>query len=261
MKKISLIRKYLLHWISARNTLGHGVHSPYMFYFIRYILNEKYPYYVFKDIEKVCRQMPGNKRTKLTNCLSTEKTNLADWTDKACKQPKLTQMLFRIIRHLDFKNIFEIGTSLGIHTMYMASVSKACRCITMEPSPELSALAQQHFDQLGLKQIKLINCDVNAHLEAILKKYGPHDFIFIGHYKNESLMPYFELCMNYTRDNAVIVINDIHLSPETEAAWENIKKHPLVKATIDIFYMGIVFLNPVLAKKHYVVRPITGFSF
>jgi hypothetical protein len=39
------------------------------------------------------------------------------------------------------------------------------------------------------------------------------------------------------------VFDDIHWSVEMEKAWEEIKAHPSVQYTIDIFFLGFVFFR------------------
>lgn len=202
--------------------------------------------------------MLSNERTIEVTDFGTgesKQRSTADIARKALKSPRQAQLLFRIIRHSGHKNILELGTSLGISTMYMASVSSKCRCITLEGCPRTSAVAQQNFDRLKLSQVKLINCNIDEELENILIAYGQQDFIFIdANHRFEPLMRYFELCVNHIGEDSVIVVDDIYWSPEMEIAWKSIKEHPRVKSTIDIFHMGIVFFHPMLTKKHYKVQ-------
>jgi hypothetical protein len=55
-------------------------------------------------------------------------------------------------------------------------------------------------------------------------------------------------------ENSVIIIDDIHHSPEMEEAWNEIRKHERVSVTIDIFRMGMVFLRPGMNRINYIVR-------
>lgn len=258
MKKLRQILRYLKHLITASNTGGHGVHSPFMFHFIRDILPEKYPFYVFKDIERIRNRMLSNDSTIEVTDFGTGESrqrSIADIAHKALKSPRQAQLLFRIIRHSGHKNILELGTSLGISTMYMASVSTKCHCLTLEGCPQTSAVAQQNFDRLKLNQIKLIICNIDEELENILVAGGRQDFIFIdANHRYDPLMRYFELCVNHIGEDSVIVVDDIYWSPEMEIAWKAIKEHPGVRTTIDVFHMGIVFFHPMLTKKHYKVR-------
>lgn len=244
--------------LTARNTGGHGVHSPYIFNFIKHVIEEKHPYYIFSRIEKLRDNLLRDERRISVRDYGTGKNgekHIAGIAGNALKSPEQAQLLFRIIRHFGCKNILELGTSLGISTLYMASVSSECCCITLEGCPETAGIARQNFERLGLNHIKLINCNIDEELEGILTTYGQQDFVFIdANHRYEPLMRYFELCVNHIGDDSVIVVDDIYWSAEMEKGWKTIKQHPRVKASIDIFHMGIVFFKPTLTKKHYSVR-------
>jgi hypothetical protein len=52
-------------------------------------------------------------------------------------------------------------------------------------------------------------------------------------------------------ENSIVVFDDIYWSDGMVLAWNEIKKHPKVTATIDLFQIGIVFFNKNLTKKEY----------
>lgn len=258
MKRLRQVYKYLVHLLTARNTNGFGVHSPYVYEFIQSVLKEKHPFYAFEKIEAIRKQMlADNSKIFVTDYgTGTDRERaVSEIAQHALKEPAMAQILFRIVHHHQYKNILELGTSLGISSMYMASASVGCQVITLEGCPAISALAQQNFDRLGLKHIKLINCNIDEQLSSILSTLNKLDFVFIdANHRYEPLMRYFETCLNHADEKAIFVIDDIYWSAEMEKAWKEIKEHNMVKATIDIYHMGIVFLNPMLQKRHYVVR-------
>ena len=257
-KKIRFILRYIRHAITARNTGGFGVHSPFIFNFIQYVLKEKHPYYIFKEIEKTRRRnLNDHRRINVTDFGSCEsKTReISEIATVAVKPPEQAQLLFRIICYFKCKKILELGTSLGITTMYMAAASSHESCITLEGCSETANVARENFRKLGMTDILLIECNISEQLENIFKEYGSQDFIFIdANHRYNALIQYFDLCINNCFDKSVIVIDDIYWSTGMQKGWKEIKNHPRVTATIDIFHMGIVFLNPVLSKKNYKVR-------
>ncbi|MEI7504034.1 MAG: hypothetical protein WCJ61_12200, partial [Paludibacter sp.] len=62
MNKVRLIYKYLIHFLSARNTSGFGVHSPFLFQFTRFVLAENKPYYIFRKIELLRNNLKRDQR-------------------------------------------------------------------------------------------------------------------------------------------------------------------------------------------------------
>ena len=66
---------------------------------------------------------------------------------------------------------------------------------------------------------------------------------------------YFESCLQKITSPAILIFDDIHWSPEMEDAWREIKSHPSVMLTIDLFFMGLVFFNKDFkVKQDFVVR-------
>jgi predicted O-methyltransferase YrrM len=258
VKIIRFAFKYFRHVLSARNTGGFGVHSPHIFNFIQFVIKEKHPYYVFEAIENIRKNNLNNHQTihvKDFGNGKSERRKISAIAKVALKKPKQAQLLFRIIRYFRFQKVMELGTSLGISTLYLAAVSSPEKCITLEGSSEIAGVARQNFREMNMEEIILIECNISEHLENVLKEYGDQDFIFIdANHRYEALKQYFETCVAYTNKNSVVVVDDIYWSAGMEQAWKEIKNHPQVTSTIDIFHMGIVFLNPMLVKKHYKVR-------
>jgi hypothetical protein len=46
-----------------------------------------------------------------------------------------------------------------------------------------------------------------------------------------------------------MIFDDIHWSRGMQAAWEQIKQHPRVRLSLDLFYVGLVFFDPAFKEK------------
>ena len=96
---------------------------------------------------------------------------------------------------------------------------------------------------------------MNNTLKTQLSKLKRVDFAFIdGNHSYDATIDYFNNIINYTDKNSVLVLDDIYWSREMTKAWEEIKKNPNVSSTIDLYYLGIVFLNHELTKQHFKLR-------
>ena len=81
------------------------------------------------------------------------------------------------------------------------------------------------------------------------------DFIYIdGNHKLLPTIAYFEQILEKSHKNTIFVIDDINWSAEMQKAWSIIKNHTKVHVTVDLFMMGLVFLNPDLSKEHFIIR-------
>lgn len=249
--------KYLQHRLCAVNTKGHGVHSPFIFQFLYSVLYNNNEYYIFSEIEKLRSDLLKDKRKIFIKDYGTGKdrnSTIAEIMRTSVQSPKYSKLLFRIISHIKARNILEFGTSAGITTSYLASVSSTSQCITLEGSPEIINIARNNFNRLNIKNIITIEGDINLTLPDALSKSGKLDFVYIdANHSSLAVQGYLEKCLPFLSENAIVVFDDIYWSDDMEQAWRTIKDHPKVTSTIDLFQMGIVFFNPVLNKKHYKV--------
>jgi predicted O-methyltransferase YrrM len=250
---------YIIHFISARNTRGFGVHSPSLFKFTRYVLLEKHSFYAFQSIERI--------RTELLNAntMVLEVKDFGTGNDRnetvssvakhSLGSPKYGQLLFRMVHYFKPHYVLELGTSLGIATSYLASPSSKTNCVSLEGCPQIAAVARENFKKLGLENIEVVVGNIDSTIGAVLNKIDRLDFVFMdANHKSEAVLNYFELCMKKIHDDSVVVIDDINWSDDMKVAWEMVKKHEMVKSTIDLFQLGIVFFNPNIPKKHYKMR-------
>ena len=258
MKRLRISYKYILHFLLARNTHGFGVHSPFMFQFIRFVLGESHSFYNFADIEAL--RMGLKKDIRILNVKDygtgvDRRRTVSEISKYSLKPAKQGQLFFRIVNYMKAQNILELGTSLGITTSYLASPSSKIKCVSLEGCPEIAQVARENFEKLGLKNIKVIVGNIDITLDQILKETVQLDLIFIdANHSSEAVLRYFEQCLSKVHKETVLVIDDIYWSADMENAWQSIKSHPRVTSSIDLFHMGIIFFNTDLNKKHYLMR-------
>lgn len=258
VKKTGQVIRYVNHGLTARNSGGHGVHSPFMFNFIRYVLMERLPYYLFEDIEQLREELKNDQRIFVHEDFGREvphKRRVCDMARNTLQPARQAQLLFRMAHYFNCRKIVELGTALGVSTLYLAGASSKIRCMSFEGCPQLSALAKENFQKMGFSNIELITGNINETLLPALENSGKQDLYFIdANHRLKPTLQYFENCLNFSHDNTIIVLDDINWSDEMQQAWQTIKVHPAVRSTIDIYHLGIVFLNPMLTAKHYKMR-------
>ncbi len=220
-------------------------------------MRETEPYYVFKKIESLRYNLLHNYEYINITDYGTglnRSERIANIAYKSLKKPSQAQLLFRIVKHVQAEKILELGTSLGITTMYLSASSSKIQCQTIEGCPAISSVARQNFKKLGLKNIKLINAKIEDVLKQTLEESGKQDFIYIdANHRYEAVLQYFEICLNYIHEKSILVLDDIYWSSGMEKAWKKIQTHPQVTASIDMFHMGLVFFDSELNNKSYKV--------
>ena len=138
----------------------------------------------------------------------------------------------------------ELGTSLGITTAYLAAANANGKVFTIEGAPAIAKLARKNFDRLNLYNTKLIEGGFDSALPELLDTIKRVDFAFVdGNHRMEPTLRYFQLLLQYADEKTILVFDDIHWSEEMEAAWRQIQQHPAVTCTVDLFFLGLVFLR------------------
>lgn len=258
MDKIHFIYQYFYHFFTAKNSRGHGVHSPFLYSFTQEVIYEKNPFYAFSSIEERRAELHRDNRVlNITDFGAGNKTQatVSRIASTSLKSKKWGQLIFRAVNFLKAETALELGTSLGISAAYMASVNSGIRCITLEGSTEIANVAQAGFKKLNLQNIQILTGNINETLSQALFDLRNVDFVFFdANHRQEPTLNYFYQCLQYITENSVFIFDDIYWSKEMTRAWQTIKQEKQVTATIDLFHIGIVFFNKSLPKKNYKMR-------
>lgn len=257
-----LTKKYIKYYITASNGKGHGVHSPFVFKFIKNVLNDKNEYPCYQPIEKTRKLLlTNNDLIEVEDfgagsaVFKTKKRVVKHIAASSLKSKKYSQLLFRIVQYYKKIEVLELGTSLGTTTAYLASAPNTL-VTTMEGSGNILAIAKNNFSLLGLQNIKIIQGDFNEILPVYLSTNKKIDVVFLdGNHRKEPTLKYFEEILLNANKETIFVFDDIHWSREMEEAWEIVKDHNQVTLTIDLFFIGIALLGKNFKEKqHFVIR-------
>jgi predicted O-methyltransferase YrrM len=270
------ILSYLKHSLTAWNTTGEGIHSPYLFELVRFVLRDENSFYCFAGIERqreLLSACPDSiEVVDFGSAGSPEGTvisrRICEIASTHLESPLMAQSLFRIVNFLTQKsnrplNILELGTSLGITTAYLASASSSNHVVTYEGSSEVLRIAKGVWRQLQLENIQSVegnidntllssSCSAN-HSVAVLPEVL--DFVYIdANHTYDATMRYFHFLSSKMPEKGIMVLDDIHYSEEMERAWQRIKDEERVTTSIDLYHMGILFFDSHYLKRHYIIH-------
>ena len=258
-----LTKNYILYYLTALNSKGHGIHSPFVFDFILNVLNNKCNYLPPVEIEELRNELLHDKRVieiedmgAGSRISSSKKKSVAQLAKTALKPKKYALVLFRLVKHYQPKNIIELGTSLGITTAYLSKANLHAAISTIEGSAAIAAIANENFQTLNCNNIQLMEGNFDSLLPSVINHLSSIDLAYIdGNHRCEPTIHYFNEFLNKSHNDTILVFDDIHWSAEMERAWEFIKGHPSVQYTIDIFFLGFVFFkNEFKVKQNFIIR-------
>lgn len=252
------IFKYIEYLVTSRHKGGFGIHSPFVFHLVTFVIEEKNPFYKFSLIEIVREKLLKSKEKIYVDDMGagvSGERKLADIVKHSSKNKHYAQILFRIINFYKSQNILELGTSFGITTMYLAAPSSRSKVVTMEGSDKIADYAERYFRKAGFGNIELVRGDITRNLPQVLSKFDKLDFVFFdANHRKEPLLSYYNQCLAKAHEKTVFVIDDIYWSKGMEEAWAEIKQSEKVRVTIDMFFFGIVLFDSDLQKEDYTLR-------
>lgn len=251
------IKAYIHYRLKARHRKGYGIHSPFVFSLLNTVFYEQTPYYCYESIEQ--------ERDKLQN--DTQEITISDFGSGAYKQRKIgniakqsakrtkyAQLLFRLANSNHSQTILELGTCIGLTTLYLSAVNRSGRVISIDGDPNTCNIARNIFTQHKAHNIESVCDTIDQALPSILAGTDQLDFVFFdANHKGDATLKYFELCRPKAHKNSIFVFDDIYRSEDMQTAWQTIKSQTDIHLAIDIYEMGIVFFNTDLIKQEYIV--------
>lgn len=251
---------WLRHWSTA--TDRHGVHSPFVFDLVERVLRPTTPPPRTRDLEALRRQLKTDDRIITVTDLGAgsrrmrgDQRRVRTIARNALCSPRQAAQLHRLAASVGARHVLEMGTSLGITTLYLARAVPEGRVTTLEGCPATLAIAYEQFARAGQTNIHPVPGDFRHTLPEVLKQSPPVDMAFIdGNHTAKATLDHYHQLMTQARPGMVLVFDDLHWSPGMEQAWRTIIADPHATVTIDLYRMGLVFPLRDQAKEHFVLR-------
>ncbi|GAB4188018.1 MAG: class I SAM-dependent methyltransferase [Thermoflexibacter sp.] len=257
--------QYLTFWWKAND--AHGIHSPFVFQLYTQVINIEKQYYCFEILENLRQNLLSDDTLLAINDLGAGSKNLTS-TQRTVSQiaknsisnPKTVQLLFRLVDYFQPNTILELGTCLGLTTLYLSEASpKEAQIYTFEGAEALAEQAKKLFEKEITKQtthnIALVVGNLDETLAKKVAELEQIDFVFFdANHQKVPTLQYFEICLSKAHENTVFVFDDIYWSAEMQTAWQTIQQHPRVTLSIDLFHVGLVFFREKQPKQHFKLR-------
>ena len=186
--------------------------------------------------------------------LKSSKRKISDIASVSLSPAKYSMLYARLIAHYDCQHVVELGTSLGLNTMYLAA-SKNVSVDTFEGCPNTAAIAEASFEKHNLNNIRLHRGNLDETLHSVLSGIDTVDFAFMdANHKYEPTLRYATLLMEKMHEDSILVLDDIHYSAEMQRAWEDLKRFNNIFCTVDLNRCGLVFFKRSLNRQNVVLQ-------
>ncbi|MGB4773988.1 MAG: class I SAM-dependent methyltransferase [Daejeonella sp.] len=260
MLNLQLVSNYLYHIFKAKTR--HGIHSPFVYRLIDEVIYDFEKKEDYIPIENLRNELLQDERfitiTDLgagSHINNNKEKQIKSLAKNALKPARLAQLIFRLVKRFSSENILELGTCLGITTAYLAKAAAQSRLMSIEGCPQTAAVAQENLNKLNIQNAELLVGNFDEILPAVIAKNEELDFVFIdGNHREQATLNYFNWCLPKLSKNGVMIFDDIYWSRGMKRAWKQIKDHPQVTVTIDLFWIGLVFIRSEQTKEHFKIR-------
>lgn len=261
---IKLLRKYIVYKLVAKHRKGFGIHSPFTFTLLNKTLRENVPSEIKALARNYRRGFLSSKATLPRSILgagallsSGEQKNVlvSQIMQSSAISSRYGELLYLLSKHFGADDILELGTGLGMSTFYLATGSPSSVLVSVEGHMPYARLAEQELDNADMVNVEVITASFKEALDKLKKEKKRFGLFYIdGDHTLEATLNNFNRCAEISTQNAIFIFDDIHWSDEMEAAWEAIKQQDQCRISMDLFRMGIVFMNKKFQKQNYIVR-------
>jgi predicted O-methyltransferase YrrM len=257
--------KRLFKYINYRLTAytEHDLHSPFLYNFYMELIRNEFPFGDFEELNAVRKALEqtsvnldivdlgaGSKKLK------SDKRLVSDIARHGIAQKKQAEFMYRLINKFTPATVVELGTSIGLTTLYLAKASPRSDIFSIEGSPRVAEFAQKLCIQQEAHNIQVITGNFDTAFPSLLKSLSRLDLLYIdGNHAFEPTMKYFNMALEKKTEGSIFVFDDIYWSDGMEKAWQEIAAHPEVTLSLDLFHFGMVFFRTEQKnKEHFVLK-------
>ena len=256
------IGKYLIHQFNLKHRHGHGIHSPYLFEFVNGVIYNDIRTEVPGWLTALHRQL-RRERAMLTatgpGAPSTVKggpqRSVRSFVKGSSVSLKYGALLFRISRWFRPGVILELGTGLGISTLYLSAGSPGIPVHTIEGISERADFSEGLFKRSSLTTVKVHVGEIEEVLESLAGEVKGRMLVFVdGNHRFDPTIGYLKWILGQAGAESVVVMDDLYWSKEMARAWHEIISWPEVRMSIDLYQMGVLLLRTDLNKTELKIK-------
>lgn len=230
----------------------YDVHSPFLSEWLEAVLEDKRAFYAFDEIEEVRQYwLRSPEIVDYTEDLGAGSRTgqgrlrpVKEMVRRSAVDQLTGKRLFRMLQFARPGSILELGTNLGFSAMFLRMAARNAAFVSIEGHDVVARLAKHSFKRLGIPAPEIRIGAFQNVLPVVLSDKKQLDFVWMdGDHRMKPTLQYFEKILPNLHADSVVAIGDIHWSSDMEQAWEQLKVHPSVRMSVDLFDFGVLFFR------------------
>lgn len=232
------IKRYRTALSRHHRSKGHGIHSPFAYNFVRFVLREKLPYYCYSDM--------GEMRQAVIDALREVKNHPRVASFKGMK------MLFRITNFFNPQRIMQVGTCYGLTASSMLNVSSQSQLWLYESHidafPVIGNVLAPYIDSIECYN----RLDVAFDDYACALTDGDMPFVLVNSVpESGDLEPLKQNLSSLLHGDCVMVFRNIHRSNSVKQLWQHLKQSMVHGQSFTNEKTGIIVAKHSLNLEHF----------
>lgn len=228
---------------------GFGVHSPFAFDLITKVIEERYAYYFYGEIDSAYLQLSQDRRDIICE---GRRTTVCKAFRKYGVSLKESKLLFRLANCCKSRSILAVGSSMGLVPLCLTGYASASHCIALERENDFAGVAAGLVGKKAPSSTEILLGEYEKQLARILGKPENIDCLYIGREVDIRMQEkIFAQCVPVFGEQSVCIVPDIHASPQRTRHWKILCRHPKVTVSVDLCTLGILFFHPRLNRQTY----------
>lgn len=148
-----------------------------------------------------------------------QRTSLGQAVRRSASPPWKGYLLYRLVQAAQPTRILEIGTHVGIGSLYVAFAAPQAEFHTIEGSPTLAQYAKRHFRLFGIRP----QMHIGSFKDILPTLSGPWDLVYLdGDHRSQALLRYAELLYPQLSPQGWLICDDIFWSKDMYRGWKKL---------------------------------------
>lgn len=211
-----------------RRKSEYGIHSPFVYEFMRKVLNDSGSNRDYDTIYRIGRLLDKRKYIRY-------------------QLRKQSRLLYRMVRYFEPDSVVSFGHITALNAAAMALGHMQTKVYLEQSESFLETL-----NSMGVVNVILIQPEEfdSEHFKRLNT-----GFVFFGRDSFEGdTWDYLADCLSHKTSDSVFVFEGIHRDRDIEEAWEEIKANEDVSVTFDLYCIGVVFFREGIEKQDFVLK-------
>ena len=177
MPTLHQVTGFLQYWLNAVDQ--HSLQSPFVYELYTKVIKKKSGKVAHPEIEKIRDKLMSSTTSIEAQDLGAgsrlsngRQKQVAEIARHGISKRKYSELLERLIQYLGAKNVVELGTSLGLNTLYLSS-EETVQVTTFEGNEALVNMAEVIFEANNRKNVRIVPGNIDQTLPQFLLDCKP----------------------------------------------------------------------------------------